>query len=67
MLYRLSNLTKAFDNRTVVEIPSLRIENGGRFALLVKAHHCMVDGLTISKGMCGITPQHHYFRRHWFW
>ncbi len=34
MLYRLSNLTKVFDDRTVVDIGSLDIENGGRCALL---------------------------------
>ncbi len=34
MLYRLSDVTQVFAGRTVVDIPTLNIEAGGRYALL---------------------------------
>ena len=33
-LYRLTDVTRVFDDRTVVDIPALSIEAGGRYALL---------------------------------
>ena len=34
MLYRLSSVTRVFEDRTVLDIPHLNIEEGGRLALL---------------------------------
>jgi tungstate transport system ATP-binding protein len=34
MLYRLSGISKVYEGRTVVDIPDMKIEEGGRYALL---------------------------------